>query len=91
MSSPVSTDDILEALASGKFRPMTFDDLEGFAGIEYEGHIWDSCDKDCEADCIVILDRASETLFVQVISTSPEKDGVWVLEIKPDRNEPELI
>ena len=91
MHSPVSTSDILEALASGKFRSMTFDDLEGFVGIEYEGHIWDSCDKDCEADCIVVLDRSTDTLFVQVISASPEKDGVWVLEINPDRNEPELI
>ncbi len=88
MHSPVSTSDILEALASGKFRSMTFDDLEGFGGIEHDGYIWD---KDCEADCIVILDRAPKTLFVQVISTSPEKDGVWVLEIKPDRNVPEFI
>ncbi len=86
-SSPISTNDILGALVSGKFRPMTDGDLEAMAGIEFDGFIWD----DCEEDCIVILDRSPETIYVQVTSTLPDTGGTWVMELNPDRSEPEMI
>lgn len=37
--SPIQPHQIIGAMLRGEFRPMTDSDLEGFAGVEYDGWI----------------------------------------------------
>ena len=76
---PVTSLEIISALIAGKFTAMTEADMEGFAGIEYEGYI---CE-DLKDDCVIILDHGPGGMEVQVTWVHPDswEQRVWRMHV----------
>lgn len=69
---PVSPMEVLREMIRGTFTKMTDADLQGFAGIEYDGYTGEI------NDCLVVLDHGPGGIVVNV---NAEDGSVWSFDI----------